>query len=78
MSLIRGTSRQGPSGFGFGSRGLVNAFDNRSDALPHADAHGRQAIAATTLFHFVNEGGHDPRPATAEGMTEGDGPAVDV
>lgn len=64
--------------FCFGRRGLMNAFDNRGDALSHTDTHRREAIAAAAPFHFVNEGCHEPRAAAAEGMTEGNGAAVDV
>ena len=56
----------------------MNAFDDGGDTFPHADTHGRAAIATTALFHFVNECCHEPCAAAAEGMTEGDGAAVDV
>lgn len=56
----------------------MDAFDDGGNALPNADAHGCQAIAAAALFHFMNECGHDPGTAASEGMTEGNGSAVDV
>lgn len=56
----------------------MNAFDNGGDALPHADAHGCEAIATAAFFHFVNECCHEPCAAAAEGMTEGNGAAVNV
>jgi hypothetical protein len=77
-SLIFRASEHGLGGLCFGSRGLVNAFDNRGDALPHADTHGREAIATAAPFHFVNECCHEPCATAAEGVTEGDGAAVDV
>lgn len=57
---------------------LMDGFDDRGNALPYADAHGCQAVATAALFHFVNERGHDPGAAATEGMTEGNGSAVDV
>ena len=35
--------------------GSVDPFDDRGDALADADAHGRQAIAAAALLHFMNQ-----------------------
>src|SRR5262245_36711226 len=62
----------------FGSRCLVNAFDNSGDTLPHADAHGREAVATAAFFHFVNERRHDSCAAAAEGVTESNGATVNV
>ena len=56
----------------------MNGFDNSGDTLPHTDAHGREAIATAAFFHFVNECCHKPCTAAAEGMTEGDGAAVNI
>ena len=56
----------------------MNAFDNSGDPLPHADAHGREAIATAAFFHLVNECRHDSRAAAAEGVTEGNGATVNV
>ena len=56
----------------------MDAFDNGGDALPDADAHGREAIATAALFHFVDECCHDPCAAAAEGVAESNSPAVDV
>src|SRR4029450_9895498 len=77
-SLIFRASEHGLGGLGFGSRGLVNAFDNCGDALPHADTHGRETIATAAPFHFVNECCHEPCAAAAEGVTEGDAVSVSV
>ena len=78
MSLILEHRTGGPGGLCFGSRGLVNAFDNGGDALPHADTHSGEAIATAAPSHFVNECRHEPCAAAAEGVTESDGAAVDV
>ena len=67
-------SEHGLGGLCFGSRGLVNAFDNGGDALPHADTHSGEAIATAAFFHFVNERRHEPCAAAAERMTESDAP----
>ena len=56
----------------------MNAFDNSGDTLPHADAHGREAIATTAFFHFVNECCHESCTAAAEGVTEGNGATINV
>src|ERR1700746_3025158 len=61
-----------------GNRLWIDSLDNGGDALSDADAHGRQAIAAAALFHFVNQRRHDPGAAATERMTQGDGAAVDV
>jgi hypothetical protein len=66
------------AGISFRTRRLMDTFDNGGDALSHADAHGREAIATTALFHFMNECRHEPCATATEGMTEGNGAAVDV
>lgn len=77
-SLISRASEHGLGGLCLGSRGLVNAFDNGGDALPHADTHSGEAIATAAPFHFVNECRHEPCAAAAERVTESDSAAVDV
>src|SRR5947209_7149660 len=43
-----------------------------------AFAHGLQAIAAATALQFVDKGGHQPRTARAQWMSQRDGAAIHV
>src|SRR5712691_5375692 len=71
-------------GFGIVSEALVfvqvrlQPLDDRPDPLPEADAHRLQAVALLRPLQLVEQRGHEPAARAAEGMAEGDGPAVDV
>jgi len=58
--------------------GSIHSFNDRGNTLADADAHGRQAIAASAFLHFMHQGRHHARAAAAERMAQGDGAAVDV
>ena len=61
-----------------GKRRSLDSFDDRRDTLTDADAHGRETVAAAALFHFMDEGRHDPGAAAAQRMSQGNGAAIDV
>src|SRR5829696_991439 len=52
---------------------------DHGDALPDADAHGRQSeLDLRPALHLVQEGGQDAGPGATYGVSQGDGPAVRV
>src|SRR5258707_451969 len=57
---------------------FLHSLYHCSDALAYADAHSGEAVATAAPLQFVEQGGDDARATTAQGMTEGDGAAVDV
>ena len=50
----------------------LNALHGQRDALPHADAHGRQRELSAELLQLMRRRHHQPRAAHAQGMAEGD------
>src|SRR6185436_1538210 len=62
-------------------RGLLigrHRLHDGSDALPHPDAHGGQAVAAGTLPKTVHQVDDEPGTAHPEWVSEGDGAAIHV
>src|SRR5450631_3580397 len=57
---------------------LIQLLDRHRDALPDADAHGRQRAFSAALLHAMHRGHREARTAHAQGMTERDGAAIRV
>src|SRR6478752_1265346 len=55
---------------------LTEALDDRRVRHTAALAHRLQAVAAAAALELVDERRHEPRPRTAERVTEGDRAAV--
>src|SRR3954470_12629493 len=56
----------------------LDALHDGRDALPHADAHRRDAVAPAGSAQLVDEHRHQASAARPERMARGDRPAVDV
>src|SRR5690606_28767273 len=57
---------------------LSHTLKNGGDTLTQTDAHSGHADGAAILLHHVQQGAGDPRTGAAEGVTQGDGAAVEV
>src|SRR3954465_12371017 len=55
-----------------------HSFDNHRNALPHADAHGAQRVAAAAAMQLIGRGSHQARAAHAQWMAQRDGAAVGI
>src|SRR3954465_7030605 len=53
-------------------------LDDGGDAHPAADAQGREAVPQVSALELVEQRAEDHRAGGPEGMTHGDGAAVDV
>src|SRR3954470_9688114 len=60
------------------SRPSVERFNDHGNALPAADACGRQAAPPAAPAQLEQHGQHQARPAHAERMAERDRAAIDV
>ena len=47
-----------------------DALDHQRDALPHADAHRAQAVAAAGAFQLVERRRHQPRAGSAQRVAD--------
>src|SRR6267154_1552715 len=56
----------------------LDAFENESNSLAHADAHGAERISAVGSQELVERRGYKPRAAGAQGMPECNRTAVGV
>src|SRR5690606_16666394 len=54
------------------------ALEDGGDALPPADAHRLEPVAAAAALELVEQGGHDAHTGGAHRVPEGDARAVDV
>src|SRR5947199_7210669 len=78
QSLFYITNYEKPPGSDSASVFSVQLLDRHRDALPDADAHGRQRPSTAALLHAMHRGHCQPRAAHAQGMTERDGAAMRV
>src|SRR6185436_1619738 len=62
----------------FDKRGGSDGFEDRRQSLPDADAHGRDAVAATAAAQLADQGGGEAGAGAAERVAEGDRSPVDV
>src|ERR1700684_3106206 len=56
----------------------ISALYGDGHSHPAADAETGKALLGITADHFMQQRHQDPATGRADGMTEGDGPAVDV
>src|SRR5689334_13362455 len=70
-------STAGPTGQGRAER-RSQPLDDHGHALASTDTHRLEAHGLVGVLQAVQEGGHDAGAGHAEGVSEGDGPAVDV
>src|SRR5579872_2486473 len=56
----------------------LHPLNNCRDPLPHADAHGCQAITSAAALQLMQQSNDQARSTATEGMTKGDGTAIDV
>ena len=61
-----------------GCKNLGQVFKNPGRAHAAANAHGDQAVPGAATFHLVEELDGQLGPGAAQGVAQGDGPAVDV
>src|SRR5580698_6223271 len=57
---------------------LIQTFNDHGNSLPSADAGCRQAIFLLAAVQFVEQRDYEPSSGCAQGMSEGDGPAVHI
>jgi hypothetical protein len=56
----------------------LNAFENHGNALPHANAHGAQRIAAARGVQTIHGSGGQTRTRCTQWMTQGNGAAPSI
>src|SRR5713226_2958319 len=60
------------------SQTMLDAFQNESNSLAHADAHGAESIFAIGAQELIERRGHQPRAAGAERVTDGNRATVGI
>src|SRR5229473_710329 len=65
--------------FGFTEPGVaLDAFQNESNSLAHADAHGAERVSTVSPQKLVERGGYKPRAAGTQGVSEGNRATVRI